>query len=120
MSKLIYIAGPYRSDSEIGVLGNIQAAEKIAARVWSLGLYALCPHKNSAFFGGITSDENFLQGGLEMLRRCDAVMVVSLKSYDGFVSSGTALEIAEARKLNIPIFHRLVDLGVWLDGGFVC
>ncbi len=36
---------------------------------------ALCPHKNTAGFGGLPgcSDDMWLQGDLELLRRCDAV-----------------------------------------------
>lgn len=117
MSKLIYIAGPYRSSSEYGVLRNIQRAQEAAAEVWKLGLYALCPHANSAFFGGITSDEQFLDGGLEMLRRCDAVYLVPIDAVRYNRSKGTLAEVAEAERLDIPIFNSLGDLATWRDLG---
>ena len=35
--KLVYVAGPYRCETEYGVLLNIQEAERLAMRVWLAG-----------------------------------------------------------------------------------
>ena len=48
----------------------------------------------------------WLEGDLEMLRRCDAVLVVP-----GWEkSSGTRAEIAEANACGIPVFYALEAL----------
>ena len=101
--KLAYTAGPYRGRTHNDVAQNIAAARAVATRLWELGYAALCPHLNSAFMSGVAPEENFLNGGLEMLRRCDLVVLV-----EGWqASQGTALEIEEARAHGIPIFSDL-------------
>ena len=62
MSKLVYIAGPYRAPTPWQVEQNIRAAMDAAVVVWAAGLYALCPHANTARMEGVTSDESFLAG----------------------------------------------------------
>src|SRR5512138_1662394 len=73
--KVVYIAGPYRAESEYGVLNNIRRAEEIAVKYWDQGCAVICPHKNSAFLGGPARDQMFLDGDLELVRRCDIVVM---------------------------------------------
>ncbi len=84
-SLVVYIAGPYRSDTEFGVLENIRHAEKYALKYWKLGYTVICPHKNTAFFGGAAPDEFWLEGDLELLRRSDIVVFIP-----GWENSGGA------------------------------
>jgi len=74
--KLIYIAGPYRSGTEYGVKLNIDKAEAVALKYWKAGYAVFCPHKNSAFMGGSCPDETWLEGGLEILKRCDGIVMM--------------------------------------------
>jgi hypothetical protein len=98
--KIIFISGPYRSDTEYGVHKNIQNAEAVALRVWQLGHVAFCPHKNTAYFGGVAPDALWLEGDLEVLRRCDAVVLVP-----GWEkSSGVRAEVELAKELGLPIY----------------
>ena len=60
--KVFYIAGPYRANTERGVLNNIRAAEAVAIEVWKAGHVALCPHLNSRLMGGICDDKVFFTG----------------------------------------------------------
>lgn len=103
--KIIYVAGPYSADTDWRRKQNIQRAEHVAAQLWKMGYYAICPHLNSAFFGGICPERVFLEGGLEMLRRSDAMILV--KGWES--SRGTLLEIAEAEKKKIPYYHSLKE-----------
>jgi hypothetical protein len=49
---------------------------------------------------GAAPEEVFMNGGLEMLRRCDLIVLV-----DGWqASEGTAREIEVARSRGLPIF----------------
>lgn len=99
--KLVYVAGPYRAPTEFGVLENIRNAEALALRVWKAGAACICPHKNTAFFGGAADDSVWLAGDIEMMIRCDAVIVT-----DGWHrSSGTRDEIRIAKERGIPVFY---------------
>jgi len=101
--KLAYVAGPYRGRTHNDVAQNIAAAREVAAHLWSLGYAVICPHLNSAFMSGIAPEDVFMNGGLEMVRRSDLIVLV-----EGWAGSqGTALEIEEARALGIPIFSDL-------------
>jgi hypothetical protein len=97
--KLAYIAGPYRAASEYEVHCNIQRAEKAAVRAWRSGYAAICPHKNSAYLGGAVLDETILEGDLEMLRRCDVLILCG--EYQK--SAGAMAELREAKQCGMPI-----------------
>ncbi len=97
--QLAYVAGPYRADSESGVIANIRRAEAVAIMLWQMGYAVLCPHKNTALFGGLCPDDVWLKGDLVMMERCDLVVLVP-----GWQeSSGTRAEVERARELGIPV-----------------
>ena len=103
--RLVYIAGPYRGPNAWAIEQNIRRAEDVAAQVWRAGLAALCPHANSRHMDGLTSDANFLAGTLEMLRRCDAVLLV-----EGWQrSTGSCAEVQEAMRLGLPVMYAWGD-----------
>ena len=107
--KLIYVAGPYRATTPHGILENIRRAESVVIKTWASGHAALCPHLNSSFFDGIVSDKFFLAGTMEMLSRCDGLVLV-----EGWVhSEGTKLEVKWAQEHNLPIFRSIKDLQNW-------
>lgn len=101
--KVVYVAGPYTAKTDWERKQNIYRAEQVNAELWKLGYYGLCPHMGTAFFGGLCLEKVFLDGGLEFLRRSDAVVLV-----EGWENSGgTLLEINEAKKMEIPIYNGL-------------
>ena len=112
--KVIYIAGPYRSPhGEWGVVENIRKAEAAALFVWQYGGAALCPHKNTALFGGAPgcSDDVWLAGDIEMLLRCDAVWMI-----DGWRDSiGARRERDVARENGIPALFEHNDVIAFLN-----
>ena len=86
--KIVYIAGAYRS--KWGLLGrawNISRARKIAKLLWGMGFAVVCPHSNSAFMDRAATDRTFLTGDLEILKRCDAIVLMP-----GFAKSQGAVE----------------------------
>lgn len=98
--KVVYIAGKYRAPTPWGVEQNIQAAEAVAAKVIQAGHMPLTPHKNTAHMEGLADDAFFLAGTMELLRRCDAVLLVS-----GWERSvGARAEVVEANRLGLPVF----------------
>ena len=76
--NIIYIAGPYRADTEWQLIENIRAAEAAAIKLWAGGWAVICPHKNTAHFGGVWDipDDTWLEGDLEILNRCDAIYML--------------------------------------------
>lgn len=98
--KVAYVAGPYRADTIYGVAQNIQKARDVALRLWKLGYAAICPHSNTAFFDGACDDSVWLSGDLEILRRCDFVVVL-----DGWEKSeGATKEVQIANIDGIPVY----------------
>jgi hypothetical protein len=74
--KLIYIIGPFRAENSWLVEQNIRRAEEVALQLWQKGFAVICPHTNTRFFDGAAHDKNFLNGDLEILKRCDAALCI--------------------------------------------
>lgn len=111
--NLIYVAGPYRGKCEAEVFSNIVAARSVAARIWELGMVAVCPHLNTAFMGGIVDDSAFLRGDIELMLRCDAVYAIP-----GWErSKGAAKEIDTAREQEMPVHLTFEALCRWNASG---
>lgn len=98
--KVIYIAGKYRGPNAWAVEQNIRAAEEVAARVLQMGMMPLCTHAMTRHMGGLADDEHLLTGTLELMHRCDAVLLVS----NWRDSEGARAEVAEAERLGLPVF----------------
>ncbi len=109
--KVIYIAGKYRGPTPWAVEQNIRAAEEVAARVWAMGMVALCPHQLTRHMEGLASDEHFLAGTLDLMRRCDVVLLVP----NWRDSVGARAEVAEAERLGLPVFGRDADVELALE-----
>lgn len=109
--KVIYIVGPYRASNAWEIEQNIRLAEWRALQVWLTGNATICPHANTRFFQGIASDSLRLSGDLEILKRCDAVLIV-----DGSIqeSSSSWKELEAAKESGIPVFHNFSCLIAWL------
>lgn len=107
--KLIYVAGPFRGKDNWEIECNIRRAETLALEVWRIGCAVICPHCNTRFFQGAAPDEVWLEGDLEILRRCDAMILTP----DWERSSGARAEREEAIRLGIPVFYDIGDLQRW-------
>src|SRR5687767_4262434 len=107
--KLVYIAGPYRGASEWEVVRNIRRAEALALLVWQSGAACICPHKNTSLLGGAADDSVWLEGDLEMMRRCDAVLCTD----DWRRSAGAVEEVRIAREMGLPVFEKIESLQAW-------
>lgn len=107
--KTVYVAGPYRAPTREQVSENIEHAGDIGLRVASLGYSPVIPHMNTAHMDAqapYLDDYFWLDATLELMRRCDAVVLVP-----GWENSvGTQGEILEARRLGIPVFEDANDL----------
>jgi len=101
--KVVYIAGPFRAPTAWGIAENIRVAERIGYQVASVGCMPLIPHANTAHFHGEFADQFWLDGTLELMRRCDAVLLGPGWSD----SSGAREEKRVAEEMELPIFYTL-------------
>ena len=105
MQPLIYVAGRYRAATREAIAENIEAARLVGVAAARLGWYPVIPHCNTAHMElDLQHDDEFwLAGTLELMTRCDAVVLV-----DGWETSiGTAGEIAKADQIHLPVFRRM-------------
>jgi hypothetical protein len=100
--KVVYVAGPFRGHSAWEIEGNIRRAEALALAIWRTGLAAvICPHANTRFFQDAAPDWMWLDGDLELLRRCDAVVLTP----DWARSHGARAERRLALDIGIQVFE---------------
>lgn len=109
-----YVAGPYRAASESGVVANIRRAEEIAIRLWQMGVATICPHKNTALFGGLAEDKVWLEGDLMFLRRLRPGHDIICMVPGWEKSEGSCLEHVEAQKLGLYICYTDEDVAEWI------
>lgn len=96
---VLYIAGPFRAPNTWEAEQNIRRAEELALRLWRKGYAVLCPHTNTRFFHGAATDAVWLNGDLDLLSRCDKVVVLP----NWKRSMGAVGEVDFAIANNIPV-----------------
>jgi len=117
--RLIYVAGRFNADTGLARRDHVTHAMRHAA--WVLrqfgvqGLYPVVPHAQGEHLVGIGAEHIHYAGTLEIMRRCQAVLVVP-----GWeASKGTLAEIKEADTLGLPVFfagqpHTEAEIREWL------
>lgn len=98
---LIYVAGPIRPKDGQTLEGNMIQAKDIAYDLWGKGFAVICPHANTDLTVEVDWEMPWLSGDLEMVARCDAVVVCP-----GWeTSDGTKKEIEFAEQRGIPVHY---------------
>lgn len=99
----VYIAGPYRGPSLAAIELNIQCARKVGLLAAIKGWTPIIPHANTGHLDDCAglSEQFWLDATLELLRRCDALVLCPGWQH----SSGTLNEVAEAQRLGITVFY---------------
>lgn len=81
---------------------NIIHARSAALKLWNEGWAVICPHTNSMFMGSrLGGDEKFIEGDLEILKRCDAIYM--LNNWQDSV--GAKLELTKAQEVGLEIYY---------------
>lgn len=111
--KVVYVAGPFRGPTAWDIQQNVRRAEQCALEVAKLGAMPICPHKNTENFHGLLTDSFWLDGTLELMRRCDGVY--AMPSWKR--SLGATAEVEEAQRLGIPVFFSFSEMVAWLGNG---
>ncbi len=88
--KFIYIAGPFRGATPWDVAENVRAAERYGLAVAKGGAYPVIPHANTQHFDKQMTDRFWLEGTMELMIKCDAVV---------FMANWQTSEGAKAEKL---------------------
>jgi len=108
--KFVYISGPYRANKKIGVSENIHNARKVGYKVADLGAFPIVPHNMALGFEDDIHDDFWLDGLLDLVIKCDAVVMV-----EGWQQSdGSIKEMEVALRNKIPVFDDLFKLREWL------
>jgi hypothetical protein len=108
--KVIYIAGPYGADTPWDVEQNVRRAEEVSLAVAECGAMPLCPHTNTRFFDGQLTHDFWLEGTMELMRRCDAVLFID----NWRDSHGSVGEWDEAEALDMPRFDGFDEFAEWM------
>jgi hypothetical protein len=97
--KIIYICSPLRGDIE----NNIARARQYCRVVALGGNIPIAPHVYCTSFldDTVETERNIgMKIGIELLKICDEMRV-----YGDIISEGMAAEIAEAKRLGIPVIN---------------
>ena len=101
---VIYLATPIRPKNGKTVDENVQYAKQLALELWKEGYTVICPAANSDLPISLAEKEleadRWLKGDLEILARCDAVVV----SPGWELSDGVKGEIGYAGMCHVPVF----------------
>lgn len=114
----VYIAGPYSSDNVLGVLENIRAGMRMAAKLLQNGFAVFCPWADHQLFlqlreGESISVESIQAHSMEWLKVADAVLVM----HGYCASKGTLAEMKVAYQLSKPVFFNPCELYQWAKSG---
>ena len=109
--RVIYLAGPYRAETEAEIEANIERARDVAKLLWRAGFVVICPHANTAHFERDCPYVDFVTGDLEIVARCHYVVML-----DGWEKSkGACRERAFAKASGIEVFDSLDEFKANID-----
>lgn len=99
--KVIYLAGPLTDKDPEVQKRNVDTAVKAAADLGIQGHVVVSPHEMGAAYPESLTYGQWIEHGLEVLQKCDAIAL--LPGYLG--SRGTMVELACAEEIGNEVFH---------------
>lgn len=105
MIRFVYVSGPITSSGDR--IRNIRAALDAAHELRRHGLHPFIPHVHDLWeLVHPVEYGDWMRFDLAWLSRCDALLRLPGPS------KGADMEVAEAERLSIPVFHRWTDIVV--------
>jgi len=74
-------------------------ARRAAVKLWREDWAVICPHTNTMFMGSRLGDKMFLDGDLEIVKRCDAIYM--LRGWTDSIGAKRELEVAVENNLEV-------------------
>lgn len=106
--RVVYIAAPFRAETPWQQEQNVRRAEEAALELWKKGYACICPHAMTRFYQGECPDKVWLDGTLEIMKRCDLVYCLS-----GWEKShGASVEWEKAGEWNIPVLYSIDEMDI--------
>jgi hypothetical protein len=105
---LVYLSGKMTDPDPKMQAVHVLWAKAMAAVLWNMGFTVICPHANgpTEVNGCFCSYEDYLEGDLVILSRCDCIFMMR-----GWEESGGAkIECEFAFKNMLPIFKDIPSL----------
>lgn len=105
---MIYLASPYSDPDPVVRWSRYEAVCRHAAHMLRDGhlVYSPVVHGHALAQRGLPGDWAYWERhNREMLRRCDALLVLTLPGWE--TSRGVQAEVALARALGLPVHHEL-------------
>lgn len=103
--RIAYVAGPYQAETEWELIDHIRRAEWVAIELWRKGYAVICPHKNTAHFGGLMPDSVWLRGDKEIIRRLNPATDIFVLTSDWDTSEGARAERDLALVCGIQVYY---------------
>jgi len=99
---VVYVAGPFRASTQWEIAENIRRAERYGLMVAENRAMPLIPHANTAHFHGLMDEQFWLDGTLDLLKRCDgAVFIPGWLRSRGCAREWSACDEHEIPRLNL-------------------
>ena len=106
---VVYIAGPFKEKDSWLTEQNVRKAEEIA---WSLtrlkDIVPLCVHSMFRCISDVPDALYWTDVFKELIKRSDVVLCFGQRALE-------SPELAEAKRLNKPIFESFSDLKIWWE-----
>lgn len=104
-TQTVYLISPYKVDNEFLTEECILQARNWAAKLWSWGYVVICPLLNAYHLIGAYKmpDYALIKGNLELLSRCD--MIVVSPDWSVKYNEWAQTEIEYATKTNKQIYY---------------
>lgn len=113
--KVGYVIGPFRAPTHWEIAGNVRIAEEVGLQLAHMGVMPLIPHANTATLHGTLTDEFWLRGTQELMRRADFAITVGAAGCPWQHSEGSRAEEMAMLGWGKLVFHDFDILRRWLS-----
>lgn len=105
---MVYVAGAYSAPTPEGVEENCRRAREVGVQLAAVSpqVFPVIPHQTGRDIEHIGDYQFWIEGTLELMRRCDAVMMV----HGWQTSKGAVAERRVALQRGIPVIYSVEEM----------